>query len=537
MSAIPDTHFHDLHADEHHDHGPAKGITRWIFTTNHKDIGTLYLWFSFIMFLFAGSLAMIIRAELFQPGQQLVDPNFFNQLTTMHGLIMVFGAVMPAFVGLANWLIPMMIGAPDMALPRMNNWSFWILPFAFGMLISTFFMEGGAPNFGWTAYAPLSSSTAFSPNSTDFFIFSVHMMGISSVMGAINVIVTIFNLRAPGMTLLKMPIFVWSWLITAFLLIAVMPVLAGAVTMLLTDRHFGTSFFHAAGGGDPVLYQHIFWFFGHPEVYIMILPAFGIISEIVPTFARKPLFGRTSMIYALSAIAFLSFIVWAHHMFTTGIPVTATLFFMYATMLIAVPTGVKVFNWISTLWRGCITFETPMLFALAFIVLFTIGGLSGLMLAIVPADFQYHDTYFVVAHFHYVLVPGAIFSIIAAAYYWLPKWTGHMYSETLGKIHFWLSAIAVNLVFFPMHFIGLAGMPRRIPDYALQFADFNKIISIGGFLFGAAQILFLYIVIHTIRGKSGKRATGPVWECAHGLEWTLPSPAPYHSFTTPPVVK
>ena len=522
---------HDSHAD-HADHGPAKGLTRWLFTTNHKDIGTLYLFLALGMFFVGGTLAMLIRLELFQPGLQFVQPDFFNQLTTMHGLIMIFGVVMPAWTGLANWQLPMMVGAPDMALPRMNNWSFWILPFAFALMLSTWFMPGGAPAGGWTMYAPLSVQA---PPTFDYLIFAVHLMGISSIMGAINVIATILNLRAPGMTLMKMPLFVWTWLITAFLLIAVMPVLAGAVTMLLTDRHFGTSFFNAAGGGDPVMFQHIFWFFGHPEVYILILPAFGVVSEIIPTFARKPIFGYASMVYAISAIAFLSFIVWVHHMFTVGMPVAGELFFMYATMLIAVPTGVKVFNWISTLWRGSITFETPMLFAVAFVFLFTIGGFSGLMLAIVPADMQYHDTYFVVAHFHYVLVPGAVFALMAATYYWLPKWTGHMYDERLGKIHFWLSAISVNVLFFPMHFVGLAGMPRRIPDYALEFTNFNAIASVGGFAFGLSQLLFVYIVLKTIRG--GERATGEVWEGSHGLEWTLPSPAPYHTFQTAPEVR
>ena len=530
------THAHPIEA--HHDdshHGPAKGIKRWLFTTNHKDIGSLYLWFSFMMFLLGGTFALIIRSELFQPGLQLVKPEFFNQMTTMHGLIMVFGAVMPAFVGLANWMLPLMIGAPDMALPRLNNWSFWILPVAFSILISTVFMEGGGPNFGWTFYAPLS--TTYGPPSTVFFALAMHLMGISSIMGAINVIATILNLRAPGMTLMKMPIFCWAWLITAFLLIAVMPVLAGAITMVLTDVYFGTSFFKPGGGGDPVLFQHVFWFFGHPEVYIMILPAFGIISEIIPTFARKKLFGYASMVYATSAIALLSFVVWAHHMFTVGLPLVAEVFFMYATMLIAIPTGVKVFNWVATLFKGSITFEAPMLFALAFIFMFTMGGFTGLMLSIVPADFQYHDTYFVVGHFHYVLVPGAVFSIMAGVYYWLPKWTGNMYSETLARVHFWLSTISINVLFFPMHFLGLAGMPRRIPDYALQFTEFNRIASIGGFVFGASQLLFLYILIKTIRG--GKKATGPVWD-AHpdqGLEWTLPSPAPYHTFTTPPTIK
>ncbi|MEI8676772.1 cbb3-type cytochrome c oxidase subunit I [Pseudoalteromonas sp. Hal040] len=363
---------------------------------------------------------------------------------------------------------------------------------------SFFTHAGGGPAFGWTFYAPLS--TTYSNDNTALFVFAVHIMGISSIMGAINVIVTIVNLRAPGMTWMKLPLFVWTWLITAFLLIAVMPVLAGAVTMVLTDKYFATSFFDGAGGGDPVMFQHIFWFFGHPEVYIMILPAFGIISTIVPTFSRKKLFGYASMVYATSSIALLSFIVWAHHMFTTGMPVAGELFFMYATMLISVPTGVKVFNWVATMWRGSISFEIPMMFAIAFIVLFTLGGFSGLMLAITPADFQYHDTYFVVAHFHYVLVTGAVFSIMAGAYYWLPKWTGNMYNETLAKWHFWLSLISVNVLFFPMHFVGLAGMPRRIPDYALQFADFNAIISIGGFAFGLSQLLFVLVVFKCARG-------------------------------------
>jgi cytochrome c oxidase subunit 1 len=425
MATVIDSH------DDHHDHGPAKGFMRWVTTTNHKDIGTLYLVFALVMFMVGGAMAMVIRLELFQPGLQFIDPGFFNQMTTVHALVMIFGAVMPAFVGLANWMLPIMIGGPDMALPRMNNWSFWILPFAFTMLLATFFMDGGAPAGGWTMYPPLVLQGG---NGFPFMIFAIHMMGISSVMGAINVIVTILNMRAPGMTLMKMPLFVWTWFITAYLLIAVMPVLAGAITMLLTDRFYDTTFFSATGGGDPVLFQHIFWFFGHPEVYILILPAFGIISAIIPTFARKPLFGYSSMVYATSSIAFLSFIVWAHHMFTVGLPLQGELFFMYATMLIAVPTGVKVFNWISTMWKGSMTFETPMLFAIGFVIMFTIGGFSGLMLAIAPADFQYHDTYFVVAHFHYVLVTGAVYSIMASVYYWIPKWTGNMYSEKNGPM-------------------------------------------------------------------------------------------------------
>jgi cytochrome c oxidase subunit 1 len=520
-TAVADAH--DAH------HGPEQGIKRWLFTTNHKDIGTMYLVFSLVMFFIGGAMALVIRSELMQPGLQFVHPEFFNQMTTMHALIMVFGAVMPAFVGLANWMIPMMIGAPDMALPRMNNWSFWILPVAFGLLLSTLLMPGGSPASGWTMYPPLVLQTG---DAFPFLIFSVHLMGLSSIMGAINIIVTILNMRAPDMWLLKMPMFVWTWLITAYLLIAVMPVLAGAVTMLLTDQFFGTSFFLAAGGGDPVMFQHIFWFFGHPEVYIMILPAFGVVSEIIPTFSRKPLFGHDSMVYAASSIAFLSFIVWAHHMFTVGMPLSGQMFFMFATMLIAVPTGVKVFNWVATMWKGAMTFETPMLFSLGFVFLFTIGGFSGLMLAIAPADIQYHDSYFVVAHFHYVLVPGSIFSLMAAAYYWLPKWTGYMYNEKAGKLHFWTSTIFVNLTFFPMHFLGLAGMPRRIPDYSTQFADFNFMASVGAIGFGLSQLIFVYVLL---TAKKGEKATDRVWEAPKGLEWTVPSPAPYHTFDTPPV--
>ncbi|CAA0124659.1 Cytochrome c oxidase subunit 1 [BD1-7 clade bacterium] len=527
----------DPHNTDHHHHDHGSGvlayIKRWVFTTNHKDIGTLYLWFAMGTFIFAGIQALIIRTELFAPGLVLVDPNLYNTLTTMHGLIMIFGFLMPAGVGLANWQIPMMIGAPDMALPRLNNLSFWILPFAFLLMASTFAMDGGGPNFGWTFYAPLS--TTYAPPSTDFFIFSIHMLGISSILGALNIVVTIWTLRAPGMTWYKLPMFAWTWLITAFLLLAIMPVLAGAVTMMLFDRNFGTSFFDAAGGGDPVLFQHLFWFFGHPEVYVLILPAFGIVSSVIPTFARKKLFGYHNMVHATIAIALLSYIVWAHHMFTAGMPLSAELFFMYTTMLIAVPTGVKIFNWVATIWRGSLSFEAPMLFSLAFIFLFTFGGFTGLMLAIAPADFQYQDTYFVVGHFHYVLVPGSVFALTAGIYYWLPKWCGRMYNEVMAKWHFWLSAIFVNVTFFPMHFVGLAGMPRRIPDYALMFTDFNALMTVGAFFFGFAQLLFFYNVIWTIR--KGKRVDNQVWDGAEGLEWTLPSPPPYHSFQVPPEVK
>ena len=540
MSAVIDTPGHDHshgHDGHHDDHGGgyhgAGGIMRWVMTTNHKDIGTLYLWFSFIMFMVGGVMAMAIRLELFSPGLQWINPDLFNQFTTMHGLIMVFGAIMPAFVGFANWLIPMQIGAPDMAFARMNNWSFWILPFAGTLLVMSFFMPGGAPGVGWTMYAPLTVQMGIG---MDLTIFAVHLLGMSSIMGSINIITTILNMRAPGMTLMRMPLFCWTWLITAYLLVAAMPVLAGAVTMTLTDRHFGTTFFNAAGGGDPVLYQHIFWFFGHPEVYIIALPAFGVVSQVIPAFSRKPLFGYASMVYATSAIAILSFIVWAHHMYTVGMPITGQLFFMYATTLIAVPTGVKVFNWVATMWKGSLTFETPMLFSIGFLFLFTLGGFTGLVLSLVAVDIQLHDTYYVVAHFHYVMVAGALFAAFAGIYFWFPKWTGRMYDESLGKVHFWLTMIFFNITFFVQHFSGLAGMPRRIPDYPLMFETWNKISSIGSFGFGLSQLLFLYIILKALR--SGAKAPEKPWEGADSLEWThLPTPAPYHTFETPPVIK
>ena len=532
MSAVlpqPIDHGHDHEHD--HAHGHPHGWRRWVFATNHKDIGTLYLLFAFTMFLVGGTLALLIRLELFQPGLQFFNPELFNQFTTMHGLIMVFGAIMPAFVGFANWMIPMQIGAADMAFARMNNLSFWLLIPAALMLVGSFFLPGGAPAAGWTLYAPLTLQMG---PSMDGGIFAMHLMGASSIMGSINIIVTILNMRAPGMTLMKMPMFVWTWLITAYLLIAVMPVLAGAITMTLTDRHFHTSFFNPAGGGDPVMYQHVFWFFGHPEVYIMILPAFGIVSQVVPAFSRKRLFGYTSMVYATSSIAILSFIVWAHHMYTTGMPVTGQLFFMYATMLISVPTGVKVFNWLATMWRGSMTFEAPMLWAVGFIFVFTMGGFTGLICSMAPIDIQLQDTYYVVAHFHYVLVAGSLFGMFSGYYYWAPKWTGVMYSETRGRIHFWCSLVFFNVTFFPMHFLGLAGMPRRVADYPMQFADFNALASIGALGFGLTQVYFLvFVVFPGMRGK-GEPAPQRPWEGAEGLEWEVPSPAPWHTYETPP---
>ena len=508
------------------------GLLRWIRTTNHKDIGTLYLFFSLTMFLVGGVLALTLRAELFQPGLQFLRPETFNQLTTMHGLIMIFSALMPAFVGFANWQLPLMLGASDMAFPRLNNFSFWLLPFAALLMVGSFLAPGGATAAGWTMYAPLSVQMGWG---MDLGIFAIHILGISSILGALNIIVTIFNMRAPGMTMWKMPLFAWSWLVTAFLLLLVMPVLAATVTMLLTDRHFGTNFFNPAGGGDPVLYQHLFWFFGHPEVYVLILPAFGIVSAVISTFARKPLFGQRSMVLAILAIAFISTSVWAHHMFTVGMPVAAQLFFMYTTMVIAIPTGIKVFNWLGTMWKGSLTFETPMLFAIGFIFVFTIGGLTGIILSVVPIDIQMHQSYYIVAHFHYTMVASSLFGIFAGTYYWMPKWTGHMYNEKLGQWHFWLSFVFFNLTFAPQFFLGMAGMPRRIPDYPLQYAPLNAVSTIGAFCFGLSQLLLAYNVIRSIR--SGPRASAQVWEGAKGLEWTVPSPAPHHTFATPPVVE
>ncbi|CAB3782839.1 cytochrome c oxidase subunit I [Pararobbsia alpina] len=521
---------------EHHDsHDVPVGWRRWLLATNHKDIGTLYLLFSITNLMIGGVMALLIRAELFEPGLQIMRPEFFNQLVTEHGLIMIFGAIMPAFVGLANWMIPLQIGASDMAFARMNNLSFWLLPASSVLLISSFWVSGGAPAAGWTMYAPLSTQMG---SGMDLSIFAIHIAGASSIMGAINIVVTILNMRAPGMTLMKMPMFAWTWLVTGFLLIAIMPVLAGAVTMVLFDRHFGTSFFNAAGGGDPVLYQHIFWFFGHPEVYVMILPGFGMISQVVPAFSRKRLFGYGSMVYATASIGILSFMVWAHHMFVTGMPVTGQLFFMYATMTIAVPTGVKVFNWVATMWRGSLTFETPMLFAIGFIFVFLVGGLTGVTLAMAPLNVALHGTYYIVAHFHYVMVAASLFSIFAGWYYWVPKWTGYMYNEVRGKIHFWGSMIFFNIAFFPMHFLGLAGMPRRYADYPAQFTDFNQIATIGAFGFGLLQVYFLFwVALPTYRGTGHAMAQAKPWDGAEGLEWTLPSPVPFHSFETPPHVE
>ena len=510
------------------------GWLAWLTTTDHKRIGVMYLVATFVFFLLGGTEALLMRLQLGTPDNTLLAPEKYNAILTMHGTTMVFLFVVPVWAGFANYMVPLMIGARDMAFPRLNALSFWLLIAGGLTFYGSLFFE--PPAAGWTSYTPLSTGDYIPGNGQDAWIYLVHLTGLSSILGSINMVATILNMRARGMGWGRLPLFCWSVLAQAVMLIVALPTVAAAVTMQLTDRHFGTCFFDEPCGGDPILYQHLFWFFGHPEVYIMILPGFGVISEVLPVFARKPIFGYKAIAASTVAIAFLSMLVWAHHMFTLPLGVSVLVFFMITSMLIAIPTGVKVFNWIATLWRGSIVMKTPLYFAAGFLALFTMGGITGVMIAIFPINWQTHDTYFIVAHFHYVLVAGSVNAIFAALYYWFPKITGRMMSETLGKLSFWLTFVGFNATFLIQHSLGLSGMPRRISHYPADagWDLFNLISTAGSLILGLGVLVTVYNVIRSL--KHGLRAGNDPW---HGntLEWFTPSPPPPHNFDVVPTVR
>jgi cytochrome c oxidase subunit 1 len=508
-------------------------VMEWLTTVDHKKIGILYIVNSFLFFFAAGILALLVRSELAVPGLQFLDERTYNQAFTMHGTIMIFLFVVPVLSGFANYIVPLQIGAPDMAFPRINALSFWFLPLG-GLLIFSGYLFGGAAAEGWTLYTPLSNSTYASGVGTDLWLIGLLLVGTASILGSVNFIATIFKMRAPGMTLFRMPILVWTVLVTATLILLATPVLAAGMIALFIDRNYGGSFFDPNNGGNPVLWQHLFWFFGHPEVYIVILPAMGVVSEILPVFTRRPLFGYRAFIFATIAIGLLSFSVWAHHMFATGQVLLP--FFSFMTALIAVPTGVKMFNWLATLWRGSIMFATPMLFALGFLSMFLIGGISGVMLAEPPIDFHLTDTYFVVAHLHYVFFGGSVFGVFAATYYWFPKMSGRRLNERLGKVHFWLTFIGFNLAFFPMHILGIQGMPRRIADYSPDagWTLLNFISTIGAFTIAVSILPFLVNVVATL--INGERVGDDPWE-GNTLEWATSSPPPPYNFDKLPPIR
>ena len=511
-----------------------RGWLEWLTTTDHKKIGILYLFATFVFFIIGGVEALVMRLQLAQPNGTVVTPETYNGLVTMHGTTMVFLFVVPVLAGFGNYLVPLMIGARDMAFPRLNALSFWLLLFGGMAFYTSIFFE--PPRAGWTMYAPLSDDTYSPSGGVDAWIFLIHLTGISSLVGAINFIATIHNMRARGMSWGRMPLFIWTILVYSYLLVLALPSVATAVTMLLTDRHFGTAFFDPTGGGDPMLWQHLFWFFGHPEVYIMVLPAFGMISEIFPVFARKPIFGYKAIAASTVAIAFLSLLVWAHHMFATPTSTVVLAFFMLSSFTIAVPTGIKIFNWIATLWRGQIVFKTPLLFAAGFLAVFPIGGITGVMLAIFPVDWQLTDSYFVVAHLHYVLFGGSVFGIFAGLYYWFPKMSGRLMSEGLGRASFWTMFVGFNLTFLVQHSAGLSGMPRRVYDYSedLHVTGFNLVSTIGSFILGVGLLLTVINVLYSI--KHGKRAGNDPWK-GNTLEWFTQSPPPVNNFDVIPRIR